>query len=54
MNTRADVCCHTLSAVTRPLKYSQCRLLALLLVLGATGGCSKRTHECRKLPEQPA
>ena len=41
MNTRANMHC------TRPLQSSQCRLLALLLALGATGGCSTT-------PDKPA
>ena len=48
MNIRADVCCYALLLAARPFKAcSQPRFLALLLALGATGGCSST-------PDKPA
>lgn len=48
MNTRADVNCSALSTVAGPFKAClQPRFVALLLALGATGGCSSA-------PDKPA
>jgi len=47
MNTRANMHCYALRVVKRSSKSSQRRLLALLLALGATGGCSSA-------PDKPA
>lgn len=48
MNTPADVCCSPLSSIARPFKAClQPRLLALLLAVGATSGCSST-------PDKPA
>ena len=46
MNTRGHVHGYALSVLTRPLKScSQLHFLALLLALGATGGCSSTTDK---------
>ncbi len=48
MNTRTDVCCPALSIIARSFHAcAQPRFLALMLALGATGGCSST-------PDKPA
>jgi hypothetical protein len=53
VNTRMDVDCPALSTVARPFKSStHPRFLALLLALGAIGGCSRGAVQWHKDAEQ--